>query len=222
MGVWIFLDFCLLAAGLIALVLSIIWMSPNLLLNMVFTKSDLTAGLVLGVALIATFIVSIGAIVQRNHVTIGLVILNWVLILDALGVIVIGTVFWFATLMERNHFHEVYAQQTTQQRIAIQDKLKCCGYFNTSDLVEFAGNFCANQSFVQSPAFLGNDSTDSTLCVTPITEFADKSMLLTFTTVYAYMAVLVGLFLASLCVINKRLEDERFKRIDMKRGGRFI
>ena len=142
MGVWIFLDFCLLAAGLIALVLSIIWMSPNLLLNMVFTKSDLTgtvfrssryascaepfcpAGLVLGVALIATFIISIGAIVQRNHVTIGLVILNWVLILDALGVIVIGTVFWFATLMERNHFHEVYAQQTTQQRIAIQDKVR--------------------------------------------------------------------------------------------------
>jgi hypothetical protein len=34
------------------------------------------------------------------------------------------------------------------------------------------------------------------------------------------MAVVIALFLASLCVINKRVEEERFKRIDAKRGGR--
>lgn len=82
-----------------------------------------TAGLVLGIALIVTFAISIGAIVQRNHITIGLVILNWTLILDALGIVVIGTFVWFMTLRERDNFHQVFAAQTPQGRIAIQDKV---------------------------------------------------------------------------------------------------
>jgi len=34
------------------------------------------------------------------------------------------------------------------------------------------------------------------------------------------MAIVIGLGMATWCVINKRLEEERFKRIDAKRGGR--
>jgi hypothetical protein len=83
-----------------------------------------TAGLVLGIALLITFAISIGAIVQRNYITIGLVILNWTLIIDALGIVIIGTFVWFMTLRERDNFHHVYALQTPQTRIAIQDKVR--------------------------------------------------------------------------------------------------
>jgi hypothetical protein len=34
------------------------------------------------------------------------------------------------------------------------------------------------------------------------------------------MAIVLSLFLASMCVIKRRQEEERFKRIDSKRGGR--
>jgi hypothetical protein len=215
MGIWAFLDVCLLAAGAVSLAMSIVWRSPNLLLNMVISDAYLTSGMVLGIALLVTFAISIGAIVQRNHVTIGLVILNWTLIIDALGIIIIGSFVWFFTLRERDNFHRIYAAQSPETRLAIQDKLKCCGYFNSTDLAEVGGRFCVSENFIRNI----NNATQN-FCVTPITAFADNTLTNVFTTIYGFMAVIICLFLASLCVINKRLEDERFKKIDAKRGGR--
>ncbi|KIM87619.1 hypothetical protein PILCRDRAFT_815195 [Piloderma croceum F 1598] len=211
MGVWAFFDFTLLAAGAVCIALSIVWRETNVLMNMVLSNADLTAGLVLGIAMLITFAISIGAIVQRNHITIGLVLLNWTLILDALGILIIGTFVWFFTLEERNNFHSVFSQQSTQNKIAIQDKLKCCGYFNTSDLLEVGGSICPSQDAANQL---------NTTCVGPITAFADTTLNDVFTTVYGFMAIVICLFLASLCVIKKRQEDERFKKIDSKRGGK--
>jgi hypothetical protein len=210
-GVWAFFDFCLLAAGVVSIVLSIVWHSPNLLMNMVFNSADLTAGLALGVALLVTFAISISAIIQPNHVTIGLVILNWALVLDALGIVIIGTFVWFYTLQERDNFHRVFQDLTTTQRISIQDQLHCCGYFDGTDS-EIGGAFCQTAAFAQLNTTVN--------CVTPITSFADSSLSNVFTTVYGFMAIVICLLLASMCVIKKRLEIERFKKIDAKRGGR--
>lgn len=213
MGIWAFFDFCLLAAGAVSLALSMVWRAPNLLMNMVFSNHDLTAGMILGIALIITFAISVGAIVQQNHITIGLVILNWVLILDALGIIIIGTFVWFFTLQERANFHVLWAAQTRDNRILLQDQLKCCGYFNSTDFAEVGGKFCVDNNFIQN---------NTNFCVGPVTSFADTSLNNVFTTVYGFMAVIIALFLTSLCVINKRLEDERFKKIDAKRGRSFV
>jgi len=215
MGVWAVLDLLLLAAGVVALTMSIVWRSPNMLLNMVFSDAYLTSGMVLGVALLITFAISIVAIVQRNHITVGLVVLNWILILDALAIVIVGTFIWFMTLRERDNFHHVFAEQTPAARIAIQDKLKCCGYYNSTDLAEVGGTFCVSDDFIRNV----NNATQN-FCVTPITAYADKRLMDVFTTIYALMAIIIGLFLTSLCVIKKRLEDERFKKIDAKRGGR--
>lgn len=182
---------------------------------MVIDDAFLISGMVLGIALLLTFAISIVAILQRNHVTIGLVALNWTLILDALGIVVIGTFVWFMTLRERDNFHRIFAAQTPQARIAIQDKLKCCGYYNSTDLAEVGGTFCVNDNFIRNI----NNATQN-FCVTPITAYADNALMNVFTTIYGFMAVILCFFLASLCVINKRLEDERFKKIDAKRGGR--
>lgn len=214
MGVWVFLDFCLLAAGAVSIAFSIVWRAPNLLMNMVFSKSDLTAGMILGIALLVTFAISVGAIVQRNHVTIGLVVLNWTLIGDAIGIITIGSILWFFTLQERENFRSLFAAQIREHRILLQDQLKCCGYYNSTDLAETGGTFCVDDNFIRN--------VNKNFCVDPITKFADNSLNNVFTTVYGFMAVILALFLASLCVINKRLEDERFKKIDAKRGKSFV
>lgn len=216
MGVWVALDVLLLLAGVLSVALSIVWRAPNILMNMVLSPADLTAGTVLGVAFIATFVISIAAIVQRNHVTIGLVILNYTLLIDALIVLVVGTFVWMFTLQERANFHTLWVEAPPTSRLFLQDKFKCCGYFLGNDTAEIGGSFCTSQQVI--------DSLDieqaSNFCVTPVTGFADVTLNNVFTTVYGFMAIVLCLLLASLCVIKKRQEDERFKKIDAKRGGR--
>jgi hypothetical protein len=75
----------------------------------------------MGIAFLVTTALSVGAIIQRNHVTIGLVLLNWVLISDAIIVLVVGTFVWFYTLRERAEYHVKYAHLQPSQRIAAQD-----------------------------------------------------------------------------------------------------
>jgi len=216
MGVWVGLDILLVAAGALSLALSIVWRAPNILMNMVISSADLTAGTVLGIGLLVTFVVSIAAIVQRNHVTIGLVILNYTLLIDAIGILCIGTFIWMYTLKERANFHLLWSEATPAVRITLQDQFKCCGYFNGSDLAEVGGSFCQSQDFINNLA----TNVTSNFCVTPITGFADYTLNNIFTTIYGMMSIVLCLLLASLCVIKKRQEDERFKKIDAKRGGR--
>ena len=71
--------------------------------------------------MLVTFVISIGAIIQRNHVTIGLVILNHILVADAFVVGIVGSFIWFYTLRERNNFHLVWADATPATRIFLQD-----------------------------------------------------------------------------------------------------
>lgn len=97
-------------------------MTSQLDLYAIHLLTQPVAGTVLGVALLVTFAISIAAIVQRNHVTIGLVILNWTLIIDAIAILVVGTFLWFFTLQERNNFHTVLSEQSSEIKIAIQDK----------------------------------------------------------------------------------------------------
>jgi len=217
MGCWAFVDAWLLAAGVLSLVMSLVWRAPNLVLNFTISNADLTAGTVLGIFLLVTFVLSIIGIVQRNHVTIGLVVLNWALFFDFIVVIVVGTYIWFYTLQERNNYFERFKAATPDIRLQLQDHFQCCGYFTTNDTVELSG-FCANQTFVDS-MFNPND-LDQFRCVGPITGFADMTLNNIFSTIYGFMAIVILLFLASVCVINKRLEGERFKRIDAKRGGK--
>jgi len=214
-AIWGFLDVCLLAAGIVSLVLSLVWRAPNLLMNMVLSRADLTAGTVLAIFLLITFAISIGAIVQPNHVTGGLVMLNYALLVDAITIVVIGSFVWFFTLQERNNFYKLWLAATSETRLELQNKFKCCGYFNGSDTVEIGG-YCSSPNFAAGL----NETVLSNFCVTPITSFADMTLNNVFTTVYGFMAVVLCLLLATLCVIKKRQEEERFKKIDAKRGGR--
>ncbi|KAF7295159.1 hypothetical protein MIND_01054600 [Mycena indigotica] len=215
MGFWALLDFLLLAAGGMSIALSIVWRKPDILMNLALNDEFLTAGMVLGIALCITFLVSIGAVVQRNHVTMGFVILNYLLIVDAIIVVVVGTMIWFFSLRQRAEMHLRWNALSNEQRITLQDEFKCCGYFNATDTT-VGGNFCVSQDFANG---LATNNT-ANFCVTPITKFTDYTLENTFTTIYGYISVVLSLLVCSLCVIKKRQEEERFKRIDAKRGGR--
>jgi len=215
MGAWAFIDFLLLAAGGMSIALSIVWRAPNIIMNMAISSEFLTAGMVLGIALCATFLVSIGAVVQRNHITVGFVILNWFLIVDAIMVIVVGSLIWFFSLRQRSEFQVKWTALPAADRITLQDEFHCCGYFTAAD-TEIGGTFCTSAAFAQSL----NTTVATNFCVSPITLRTDYTLENTFTTIYGYMAIVLSLLVASLCVIKKRQEEERFKKIDAKRGGR--
>lgn len=207
----------LLAAGLLSLIMSLVWRAPNLMLNFTLSPSDLTAGTALGIMLLITFVISLFAVAQRNHVTAGLVFLNWTLIADAIAVLVIGTMLWFFSLRQRAEYAVVFHAQTPAVRQQIQDMFHCCGYFLTNETDLAMGGFCANTTFVSALDPKGNGTGT---CVGPITAFTDFTLNNVFTTIYGFMAILIALFLASLMIISQRNESERFKKIDAKRGGK--
>lgn len=204
-----FASICMLAAGVISITFAIVWRAPNVLRNLIISKADLTIGIVIGVAYLLTFALSVGAVIQPNHVTLGLVILNWTLLGDAIITLIVGTIIWFYTLRERTNFAVIFdgASQNTRQQV--QDALQCCGYFSATDSVVNAG-FCLDPT----------KAANATPCVGPLTTKADFTLNNIFSSIYGFMAVIIALFLASMCVIKVRKEEERFRLIDEKRGGR--
>lgn len=206
MAVWGVLDFLMLAAGGATIAFSLVLKSPNPVRDLALTGFDHTFALVLGILYIATFVISIGAIIQRNHITIGLAILNWILIFDTVITVIFGSNIWFMTLQENLNFGRVWNATDAAHRIAVQDAFQCCGFQNNT-AIEPSG-FCAN------PAVTQNNG-----CSVKFIAVEDLLLMDVFTTVYSFTAILVMLFLASMCVIKKRQEQERFRRIDAKRGG---
>jgi len=209
MTLWGTLDFFLLASGGVMIAFSILWKAPDVFRNLVLTEMDLTVGMILGILYAVTFIISVGAIVQRNHVTIGLVMLNWLLIVDTAFTVGFASVLWFRTLEEQVNYEKVWIAAPAQTRLTLQDQWNCCGYRNSTNL-EIGGAVCS--TFEAASATVG--------CMDRFTNDADNLLNETFTTVWGFTAITSCLFIATLCVMKKREETERFRKIDTKRGGR--
>jgi len=214
-GVWAFLDFMLLTAGGLSIAFSVLWRAPDALRNLIISDLDLTVGLVLGIALVVAFVISIAAVVQPNHVTLPLTLFNYLLVLVGIICVVVGSTVWFWTLREASNFHSAWVTLAPAQQGAIQDLLSCCGYANFTDTMNSPQGFCVNVATrnLTSPQPIQG-------CQGPIVSFGDMTLNNIFTTIYGFMAIVGCLSLATLCVINKRLQTERFRKIDAKRGGR--
>ncbi|KAF8459974.1 hypothetical protein JB92DRAFT_2802455, partial [Gautieria morchelliformis] len=149
---WAFFDTVLLASGILAVVVSILWHAPNNTLRMlVITQEYMTAGLVLGTLLLLTFLVSIPAILsvpaRDTFRSTPLTVLNILLIIDTFAVLGVGTLVWWATLRERVHFAGVFDAASVQTRSVVQDQLHCCGYWAGNDSSAVGAGFCAPPGF---------------------------------------------------------------------------
>ena len=165
--------------------------------------------MILGILYAVTFIISVGAIVQRNHVTIGLVVLNWLLIFDTAFTILFASVFWFRTLQERANFEQVWIAAPAQARLTLQDEWQCCGYRNSTN-IELGGTACSTL-----------DVANATIgCMNQFTALADDLLVETFTyvyisrgcdayrsrfarTIWGFTAITLCLFITTLCVMKK-------------------
>ncbi|KAG9015007.1 phospholipid scramblase 1 [Tulasnella sp. JGI-2019a] len=207
--VWALLNVALLGTGTLLITLTTIWRAHNPLRNFVISELDLDAGLALGIALLVTWAISIGGILQGNNSTGALIIANWALIVDAAAVVVIGCIVWFYTLQETNNFLTVWKSATPATLQTLQDTLQCCGYRNSTELAVAAGT-CADPTAAASlPG-----------CSTIILPYATYTLQNIFSSVFGFMLVVIGFFLATVCVVNRRKQTLRFIKIDEKRGGR--
>lgn len=210
-AVWAALDFALLAAGIILVVLSIVWKNPSsILMQFILFDINLTLGTILGVMFLVSVLFSLFAITQRKPLISGLKAFNWVLILDSFGVLVIGSILWYYSLREPTNYAKVWVAQTEAVQIHLQDQFSCCGFLNATNIA-LGGSFC------------GTDNATAAVkigCETVLVQKADYTLNNMFTTIYGFMSITLSLILASICHINQRVEEDRFRRIDEKRGGK--
>jgi len=208
--VWAGLDFALMAAGAICIAFAIVWQNPSTLMKFVLFEINLSVGIILGVMLEISFLISILAITQRKPLTLGLKALNWTLVADSIAILVIGSILWYYSLREPTNYLRVWNAQSQDIQIKLQDQFSCCG-FNNGTNIALGGSFCGT-----------DNSTAATKigCTTALVHKADYALNNIFTSIYGLMAITLSLMLATVCQINKRAEDERFRRIDEKRGGK--
>lgn len=210
---WCFLDLCLLGAGVIALVYGIIaGKHEDILTTMAITRYDEQVGLLTGACLVATFVLSLFAIKRPIHRNKLLIVLNWALLIDACIATAVGTSIWFTSLRTRTHFAKVWSRTSTGDQIELQDKFSCCGYWNGTSAGLFAasGGFCIDSTF----------ASNQTGCIGDVVANTTFQIENVFTSIYGFVAVLIALFLATVCMINERKIQVRFAKIDLKQGGR--
>lgn len=81
----------------------------------------LTAGLIMGVILLVSWLVSIGALLSPTRSTTGFVVLNWAIVIDSIAILVVGTSLWFYTLHIQDNYLAVWEVQSNATKIAVQD-----------------------------------------------------------------------------------------------------
>ncbi|KAI0736592.1 tetraspanin [Fomitopsis betulina] len=217
MGFWSFVDVLLLAAAIASIVFSVVMRKPDLLANFAISTQQLNAGLIMGVVLLASWLVSIIAVLSPTAQVTGFIVLNWMLMLDVVAILVVGTSLWFFTLHIEDNYLAVWQSLSNASKIVVQDEFQCCGYFTPNDTTAAVGGFCANTTFIDS--LFNATATTTNACISHLTGYGEPMLNQIFTYTYGFMAVVISLFLASLCVIHIRREKERFRKIDAKRGG---
>jgi len=203
--IWVILDLILLCLGITFAALAVTWMNADPVQNMILAEQDLFAGLALGSIFIATFLLSLPALLQslalspeKKFPTSPLVFLILVLAVDQLCVIAAGAIVWWRTLQERAEFFVYWEQDNGGLDTILQNKFNCCGYYNP----------CPAQPGVAALP----------VCVDPVQNYADNILNITFTFMFATSSIVLLLLLCSACLISELKVLDRFRRIDIKRG----
>jgi len=230
--VWTTLDTLHLASGIGSFVFSVFVQMGNpasgvlngqTLRSLVISDMDLNAAMVLGTMILASWLISVYAAVtglakgrRRNG---GFIVFNWSLIAVTITTMTIGSIIWFFTLQPRSEFFAIWNEQPHATQQFLQDTLHCCGFFNLTK----AGGFNAQSGFCAASAG-GTNTTAIPNCYTPILAYEDYTLNNVFSVTYGFVAIQVALFLATCCMINVRVEEERFRLIDEKHGmkGGFV
>lgn len=206
-SVWSLFDICLLVAGSATISVSVSWASPDLLRDLVLNESERKAGLSLGIYIIIVVAYSVFAILRRRAIY--LKIFNLLLITVTLFAIIVASSLWILSLKQHKFMRSVWTDQSTETQVNIQNELHCCGFQNTTTSGLFDSN--ANTGFCA-------DLDNKVGCMRPLIRYSNDYLNQTFSTIYSFVVILICLFLTTVCIINERAKEDRFRRIDAKRN----
>lgn len=152
----------------------------------------------------ATFLLSVPAIVFPTHRTF-LRIHGYAVVFCALFSLTIGLIIWFSTLKTKSNLSVIWFNTPDAQSL-LQQKFKCCGYFNATSPPFIIDDTCPNSLVANS---LGG-------CVDPFSTFANAFLDLPFTAAFGIAGIDILLLLSAACLFKDRKEKERYQRIDAK------
>ncbi|EGG00209.1 uncharacterized protein MELLADRAFT_118110 [Melampsora larici-populina 98AG31] len=227
--IFIFFDIALLAAAIFTLLIVLRWKHllhsaplPNrhLITRLTLSTNFVHAGHIFSIATFIAFIISLWPLLTRptrdnaatRPVAIHMLFILFVFLLT-MGA---ATTIWFTTLRIRSLFTPVWIEQPLNIKLYLQDSLQCCGWFNATAAglfePELRTGFCSDPETIPKDP----DPNVSIGCVGPFTNKADDLFNNTFTTLYGFTILELGLFLTAACIANLRIQKKRFLRIDYK------
>lgn len=224
-----FLNFILLLTGVLTLLTVLSWRNllaspvaanPDIYTRLSITNFVVNGGFVASTSTFITVATSIWVFATRpsrdNAKTGGIRVYLASLFITFLITLTIASIVWFSTLRERNLFTLVWQSLTTNNKIFIQNDLKCCGWFNPTTDGLFSDEL--RVGFCQDPDLLTPDPDPNVTlgCIDKFDKKADTILNNTFTVSYGFTAVQFFLFIAGSAISKLRIQQKRFMRIDYK------
>ncbi|KIH91277.1 hypothetical protein SPBR_02027 [Sporothrix brasiliensis 5110] len=179
----------------------------DVVINLLYAKFPLTAGIANAVLYFVTFLFTIPAMAMPTRGW--LKISGYMVLVTSLFSLIIGLDLWILTLSLKEQFGTLWIAQNSQTQDLMQTAFACCGYLNST-----------------SPAFVTDSTCTSPAaaalvrgCAGPISSFSNVFVDDIFTGVFGMSGVGGLLILATSCLLKDRKERERFRYIDEKMGA---
>ncbi|QPH18839.1 hypothetical protein C2857_003939 [Epichloe festucae Fl1] len=180
------------------------------ILTLLFGMFPLTAGIVNGAFILATFAFTLLGLMSpmRAWLKAG----GYMIVICGLFTLCLGVYLWVMTLRIKDGFFATYLVLKPDVQSLIQQSFQCCGYYNAT-----------------TPAFITDPACPSPAaaalvrgCGSAISSFSNLSIDNVFTTLFGMVGVDAILILSIACLLKDRKERERYRNIDEKSGYRTI
>jgi len=176
--------------------------------NLLLMQCPLSAAIGNAGLIFVTFLTSLPAMILP--MTRGWLKLHgYMTVVCAMFTMILGLTIWFETLRTRSNLFKVWMSQPAATQSLIQQKLKCCGYINSTSPPFVVDTTCTNSLVAEN---LGG-------CVGPFSTFANNFLDLVFTGAFGIVGVDVALVLATAMLLKDRKEKIRYRHIDEKNGS---
>jgi len=199
-----------LSKGVLILVFGALWFNTieANLRSLVVTKNLLIAAFCVGGLMIISFLIaSVGFFSPLKRKKF-LYVHAFLIIISTFGLLALGANVWFKTLDERDQFNNKWSYWSQNTRAFFQDKLNCCGYNNSTDLV-VPSKVCPKDTVLN----------DKVGCIDNITQTADRSSRQLFTSLFGFIIIDIFAFFSTIVFIQARNVEERYIKIDEKYGN---
>ncbi|KAF2655484.1 hypothetical protein K491DRAFT_716177 [Lophiostoma macrostomum CBS 122681] len=180
----------------------------NVAQNLLLDQCPLTAGVVNGIFIFVTFLLSLPALflpANRGWLRAQ----GWLVVVCATFTLGLGLAVWVGTLQTRVKLSGIWGNQPPLVVSLLQQKFDCCGYFNATTPPFEVDNVCLNSLVAAQKGG----------CIAKFSSFANSYLDLIFTAAFGIVGVDVILVMCVAMVLKYRQEQERYRHIDQKNNA---